>query len=340
MRSSLLTNALPRRRTLLACALLVPLTSALSAELTAYTREPISPLPLTVTEDLARAQLGERLFRDARLSRDQMRSCATCHPLDAAGMDGAARAHAFDNVKVLRNTPSIFNLRYDLFFNWDGATESLPVHDAKVLTSPALMALEWPELLARLRDDAAYRAGFKHAYQSGGLTKDTVLDALATFERTLITPNARFDRYLRGELAAISSAERQGYGLFKSYGCVACHQGTNIGGNLVQKFGVFEDPDLGPACKDADSGRFKITSDPLDMRVFRVPSLRNVAMTAPYFHNGCAATLEVAVNTMARVQLGRPIRAEDARLIIQFLKTLTGEYRGHPVVGAVAAVQR
>lgn len=355
MRGSTLANFLTRKRVALALVLLLLIgltmllwfsknpdrkiserarqeSAALLNEASVFSQEPISPLPLSVAEDRAKVQLGERLFQDTQLSHDRSRSCATCHPLDAGGMDGAPRARALDNVKVLRNTPTIFNLRYDLFFNWDGATESLPVHDEKVLLSPALMNTTWPELLGRLRPDADYASGFARAYPTG-ITRESVLDALATYERTLTTPYARFDRFLAGERTAISPGEQQGYQLFKSYGCVACHQGINIGGNLLQVFGVFDYPDLGPDCKDSDQGRYTITKDEADRRVFRVPSLRNVAVTAPYFHNGCAATLAVAVNTMARVQLGRSIRPQDVRLIIGFLNTLTGDYAGRPVVG-------
>jgi cytochrome c peroxidase len=310
--------------------------AAPAAEPSPYSQEPILPLPLSVAEDPARAQLGEWLFADAQLSHDRSRSCASCHPLEAGGMDGAPRALALSNAKLLRNTPTIFNLRFDLFFNWDGATESLPVHDEKVLLNRELMASQWRELLDRLRADSRYVAGFARAYPAG-ITRESVLDSLATYERTLITPNARFDRYLRGERSALTREEQQGYQLFKSYGCVACHQGINIGGNLLQKFGVFDDPNLGPLCQDGDAGRFKVTGDQQDRRIFRVPSLRNVAVTAPYFHNGCAATLEAAVNTMARVQLGRPVRPLDVQLIIQFLGTLTGEYRGHTVAGPARA---
>ena len=155
---------------------------------------------------------------------------------------------------------------------------------------------------------------------------------MATYERTLITPNARFDKFLRGDRTALSPTEQQSYQRFKSYGCVACHQGINIGGNLLQRFGVFPDPSQERQTGEVvDRGRYESTHDESDWMVFRVPSLRNVAETAPYFHDGRAATLEDAVRTMARVQLGRSISPEDLQLIVQFLGTLTGEYRGHPV---------
>jgi cytochrome c peroxidase len=216
-------------------------------------------------------------------------------------------------------------------FNWDGIAQTLETQAEIVLLSPRLMNTTWPELLTKLRADADYVARFNNAYPEG-VTRAKVLAALATFERSLLTPNARFDRYLRGERHALTEAEQQGYRLFKSYGCVACHQGMNIGGNMYQKFGVFVDAS-GAEIRGApvDLGRYAVTKAPRDREVFRVPSLRNVAATGPYFHDGRAQTLEDAVRTMVRVQLGRTLTSEEIRLIIHFLHTLTGEYQGRPV---------
>jgi cytochrome c peroxidase len=173
-----------------------------------------------------------------------------------------------------------------------------------------------------------------------GRTRDTGLfghrqktaqdDALASFQRSLVTPGARFDRYLNGQRDAISSEEEHGYQLFKSYGCIACHQGVNVGGNLLQKFGIFYDPYMlrGTRVTDADLGRFAMTGIESDRLVFRVPSLRNVAVTAPYLHDGSAASLPEAVTIMARVQLGRDLPDRDRDPIVKFLGTLTGEYQG------------
>jgi cytochrome c peroxidase len=163
------------------------------------------------------------------------------------------------------------------------------------------------------------------AIYGDGLQPRNIQDAIATFERSLVTPS-RFDRYLRGDSGAISEQEKRGYELFKSYGCVACHQGVNVGGNMFQTFGV-----LGNYFKDrgneteADLGRYTVTQNELDRHVFKVPSLRNVALTAPYFHDGTAPTLEAAVDVMFRYQLGREAPAADKTAIIMFLKSLTGE---------------
>jgi cytochrome c peroxidase len=190
------------------------------------------------------------------------------------------------------------------------------------------MNTSWEELLPKLRADQTYREAFLAVYASGP-EPAYVLNALATFERSLLTPDARFDRYLRGDQDALGADESRGYELFKAYGCVACHQGVNIGGNLFQKFGIFydvfaeEDP-----VTEADVGRLAITGKEADRHVFRVPSLRNVAITAPYFHDGRAASLEEAVEAMARSQLGRSLTGEEIDLIVAFLRTLTGQYQG------------
>jgi len=290
--------------------------------------EVIVPLPRSVPADPARAALGGRLFADPLLSRDGSRSCASCHPLEHGGVDGLPRARASDGRALLRNSPTVFNLAFDLFYNWDGATESLPTHDARVLRNPALMGMDEQELLVRLKRDPSYRQAFAQCYP-GGISVGNVLDALATYERTLVTPDSRFDRFLRGERSALNAEELRGYGLFRSLGCIACHQGQNIGGNLLQRFGVFEDTSAGRrAGEPVDYGRYVATGDEADREVFRVPSLRNVAVTAPYFHDGRAPTLSMAVATMARVQLGRNVPEQDIASIVAFLGTLTGRYQG------------
>ena len=298
-------------------------------------QEPIAPIPLHVVLDAQRVALGERLFHDVRLSHDNTQACATCHPLDRGGMDGWPRARSANGTAILRNTPTIFNVGLNTAFNWDGIADTLESHAELVLMNPNLMHTTWSELLPKLQGDADYVARFNAAYAES-LTPANVLDALATFERSLLTPNARFDRYLRGEQHALTAPEQQGYRLFKAYGCVACHQGMNIGGNMYQKFGVFAAPDSGESSAAVvDLGRYKVTKVPRDRGVFRVPSLRNVAVTAPYFHDGRARTLEDAVDTMASVQLGMTLTPEEIGVIVQFLHTLTGEYHGRSVATPV-----
>jgi cytochrome c peroxidase len=293
--------------------------------------EPISPLPQSVALDPARVALGARLFDETRLSRNGRESCATCHPLNRGGVDGLPRAPSASRADVLRNTPTVFNSGFNLSFNWDGSAPTLEAQADGVIRSPAQFANDWPTVLARLRADAGYAAAFKAAYPEG-VTQHSVLDALATYQRSLVTPNSRFDRYLRGQRDALTAREQEGWRLFKTFGCVACHQGMNVGGNLYEKFGVFRDTKPDRRTGEApDLGRFAITGDERDREVFRVPSLRNVELTPPYFHDGRAATLADAVRTMGKVQLNRDLSPEEIDAIQQFLRTLTGEWGGRPL---------
>ncbi len=297
------------------------------------TQEPLQPLPQSANVDAKRAALGERLFHDRRLSHDNNRSCSSCHALHASGAQHTPRAIAANGKSLLRNTPTVFNAVFNLFCNWDGTAKTLRTHAEKVLLSPNVMNTSWPEVLAKLRADPDYVAAFRTTYKQD-IDRVNVLDAIASFEQSLITPNSRFDQYLQGKRDALTEAEQNGYQLFKSYGCVACHQGVNVGGNLFQKFGVFQPPQARRGADAGDLGRFQVTKRSRDREVFRVPSLRNVATTAPYFHDGRAATLEAAVETMAKVQLGRQLSAHEIGLLVQFLNTLTGEWRGKSVTAS------
>jgi cytochrome c peroxidase len=286
-------------------------------------QEPIVPIALSPSVDSGRAAIGERLFNDVGLSGQKTHACASCHLLDRGGVDGLQNAVRLDGTR-LRNTPTVFNASLNSALNWDGVVSTLEDHTDRIV--PTLMNISWPQLIARLRGDGTYASVFAAAYGERP-THANVLDAVATFERSLLTPNSRFDRYLRGQPDALTTREKDGYALFKSYGCVSCHQGVNIGGNVFQQFGVFYPVPPGRS-QIRDAGRFLVTRVPRDEHVFRVPSLRNVAVSAPYFHDGRAATLEEAVETMGKVQLARSLTAKEIGPIVDFLKTLTGEYRG------------
>jgi cytochrome c peroxidase len=292
--------------------------------------EPTTPIPGNVGLDADKVRLGEMLFHDVRLSRGDVLACASCHLLAEGGDDNRARAPGLDGELLNFNAPTVFNAALSFRLNWRGNFRTLEEQNEAVLLDSHLMNTTWDELLPKLRADEAYRDAFATAY-GGDLGPAQVLDALATFQRSLTTPDAPFDRHLRGERDAITPEKERGYQLFKEYGCVACHQGVNVGGNLFQRFGIFHDPFSRWPIRTADLGRFTITGEVDDRFVFRVPSLRNVAVTAPYFHDGRAETLEQAIEEMARSQLGRVLTEREIELIAGFLRTLTGEYRGRPL---------
>lgn len=292
--------------------------------------EPIRPLPRTVEVDADRAALGEQLFHDPRLTREGRFSCASCHHLASGGDDGRPLGLTRSGEPDHFNTPTLFNVAFNHRYTWRGALHSLEDQVGAALRNPRHGASTWPEVLARLRPDAGYRRAFRRLYPEHGLSAYAVANALATFERSLVTPDSAFDRYLRGDTRALTDQQKKGYSLFKQHGCVSCHQGINVGGNLFQRLGIFEDYFRlrGRAPTEADKGRFTITGRPEDLYVFRVPPLRNVAVTAPYFHDGSAAELAEAVQVMARVQLGRQLADAEVCAIVDFLGTLTGEYQG------------
>ena len=293
--------------------------------------EPITPLPLTMHLDPRKVDLGHRLFLDARLSRDNTISCASCHGLQTGGTDRRSRSIGIGGAQGDVNAPTVFNSGFNFRQFWDGRAATLEDQIEGPLNHPKEMGSAWPDVIRKLGDDPAYVTGFRALYPDG-IQRANIKDAIATFERSLVTANSRFDKFLRGDKQALTDRERAGYLRFKDYGCVSCHQGVNVGGNMYQKFGVAADyfADRGNITK-ADLGRFNVTGMERDRFRFRVPSLRNVGVTPPYFHDGSAATLADAVSVMAKYQLGRPLSVEDRDLIVAFLFTLTGEYNGVPL---------
>ena len=291
--------------------------------------EPIQPLqPLKVNH--AKAALGKRLFFDSRLSHDNSISCAHCHDLEQqGGADGLKHSFGVQGREGLVNSPTVFNAAVNFAQFWDGRATTLEEQVDGPVTGHVEMASSWSEVVNKLRADPAYGKSFVRIY-SDGITPHNIKNAIAEFERTLITTDSRFDRYLLGDDKAITQLEKHGYQLFKSYGCVACHQGRNVGGNLFQKLGVMREyfSDYPPENK-ADKGRINVTGNQLDLHYFKVPSLRLAVLTAPYFHNGSKKNLVEAIRTMAKYQLGRTIPDADIHAIISFLYTLPGHYNGH-----------
>jgi len=293
--------------------------------------EPIAPLPLRVDLDRRKVDLGHRLFLDSRLSRDNSTSCGSCHGLGTGGTDQRSRSIGIGGAQGDVNAPTVFNSGFNFRQFWDGRAATLEDQIDGPLTHPKEMGSTWPDVVGKLRNDPQYVAGFGALYPDG-IQRDNIKDVIATFERSLVTSNSRFDKFLRGDGQALTDRERAGYQRFKVYGCVSCHQGANVGGNMYQKFGVVADyfADRGNITK-ADLGRFNVTGLERDRYRFRVPSLRNVGVTPPYFHDGSAASLVDAVDVMAKYQLGRSLSIADRDLIVEFLFTLTGEYEGEPL---------
>ncbi|MGY4573850.1 cytochrome c peroxidase [Bradyrhizobium sp. USDA 3256] len=283
--------------------------AAQSPALHAHTdREPITPIPVAPVQDPQRVLLGERLFRDRRLSHGDTHSCTSCHDIATNGASASTR-DAPEGQPMALNTPTVFNASLNFRLNWEGNFRSLEEGVESSLGNFAIMASSVDEVVSKLRADPEMVREFRAAY---GIEPDrtSVLDAIATYERSLVTPGSRFDRWVAGEADAITPEELAGYQDFKSLGCITCHQGVNVGGNLFQRHGIFHP--LG-------------SPEPV---LLRVPSLRNVATTAPYFHDGSAATLSEAVRIMGFAQLDRVLTDQQIAGIVAFLNTLTGSYRG------------
>ncbi len=277
-------------------------------------QEPITPIPPAPIQDPRQAALGDRLFHDPRLSHDNTFSCNSCHDTATNGAE-AGQGKSGPVAAPDLNTPTVFNAALNFRLNWEGDLRTLESQVEQALRKPDRMASSPDEALKKLSLDQDLSKEFREAY--GREMDDAgLLGAIATYERTLLTPGCRFDRWLEGDSNAITAEEFDGYRLFKSLGCVSCHQGVNVGGNMYQRHGIFHP--LGSPKPE----------------IVRVPSLRNVAVTPPYFHDGSAATLPQAVKAMGYAQLDRVLTDDQTQAIVAFLNTLTGTYRGKPLVPA------
>lgn len=277
----------------------------------------IIPVPSSFGADPERVALGRMLFADTRLSREGDRACITCHDIRSNGASAAARNLTTDGTPMPRNTPTAFNAALSFRLGWAGDIPTLRDQAEIALTQPEFLGGSWPRILAVIRADPALDGPFRATYGRDA-DRAAVIDAINNFERSLLTPGSRFDRWLRGDVQAITESERAGYALFKGIGCAACHQGVNVGGNLFEKVGIF------------------VTIPNRAAEVLRVPSLRNVAVTAPYFDDGGVATLPEAVRLMAQAQLGRELTDAQTSSIVAFLGTLTGSYEGRPLTASRA----
>lgn len=291
--------------------------------------EPILPLPESVDVNMDKVLLGRSLFHDTRLSSDGKLSCATCHSLDHGGAEPRKSSIGVGAQVGPINSPTVLNSAYNIAQFWDGRAKDLQEQAAGPVANPIEMGESWDNVVKKISKDAAYAKSFAALY-TDGVTQDNITDAIAEYEKSLITPS-RFDNYLRGDQTALTQAEKNGYATFKEVGCPACHMGVLAGGGMYQKMGLVKDyfADRGGELTDADLGRYNVTKNPVDKHFFKVPTLRNVELTAPYLHDGSQDTLEKTVRVMGTYQLGRDLTDEQVANLVAFLKSLTGELPAH-----------
>ena len=298
--------------------------------------EPIRPIDLSLPYDEAKAALGFKLYHDTRLSVDNTVSCASCHGLNTAGVDNKQYSEGVEGKLGGVNAPTVYNAVYNFVQFWDGRATTLADQAAGPPVNPVEMASpNFDAIVAKLNKDKKFVREFKKVYPEG-LSQATITDAIEQFERTLITPNSRFDKYLRGDKTAITAEELEGYELFKKYNCATCHVGKNLGGESYELMGLRKHyfADRGLELTEEDNGRFKQTGVERDRHRFKVPGLRNVALTWPYYHDGTRTSLKEAVCDMGTYQSGVTLTDEEEDLIVAFLNTLTGEYKGQLLTNA------
>lgn len=285
-----------------------------------YGENLFTPIPLTMEVDQKKATLGKMLFSDPILSKDNTISCESCHSLQNYGVDSIPVSIGIDGKKGTRNAPSVYNSVFNFVQMWDGRADDLKAQVLLPIKAEHEMGISFEEVERKLNKHKKYKTLFQKIYNDD-VKMEYIADAIAEFEKTLITPNSQFDKYLRGDKNALSKQQLRGFELFQSKGCASCHHGINLGGNLYQKLGYFTAylPDKN------DLGRYHVTNNKKDIGFFKVPSLRNITKTAPYYHHGDIESLHKTIQNMAGSQLGRLLTQKEIDDIIAFLETLTGE---------------
>lgn len=283
--------------------------------------EPIQPIAAAKAQNPAMVELGKKLYFDPRLSKSGFISCNSCHNLSMGGTDNLKTSIGHNWQQGPINSPTVLNSSMNIAQFWDGRAKDLKAQAGGPIANPGEMASNHELAVEVLQSMPGYVTEFKSAFGSDKIDIDKVTKAIAAFEETLVTPDSRFDKWLKGDKKALNKDELAGYKLFKDSGCTACHNGAAVGGNSFQKFGVVEPYKTTSTAE----GRIAVTGKDADRFYFKVPTLRNVELTYPYFHDGAAATLGDAVNTMGRIQLGKNFSAEENGKIVAFLKTLTGK---------------
>jgi len=287
--------------------------------LSLYANEPILPIPQVVDIDVRKAKLGQELFFDTILSRDNSTSCFSCHNVYKGGADARTFSEGFEGKKGNVQSPTVLNARYNFRQFWNGRAANLTEQADGPINNPVEHNMNKEEVEKRL-NNSAYRQKFHKVFATSKVHYKDVLNAIVEFEKALITPNSKFDQYLRGEYQ-LSKEEENGYILFKQYGCITCHNGINIGGNSFQKMGTF----LEYKNKLKYPDRNAVTKHDHDKNVFKVPTLRNITKTSPYFHDGSVKELKESLNVMAKYNLGIEFTKKELADLEEFLKTLDGE---------------
>jgi cytochrome c peroxidase len=287
----------------------------------AHAAEPIQPIDPPVITDFRMVELGKMLYFDPRLSKSGFISCNSCHNLSMGGADNLPTSIGHNWQKGPINSPTVLNSSMNVAQFWDGRAADLQEQAGGPIANPGEMAFTHTLALDVLNSIPEYKVRFEQTFGHRDINIEDVTQAIAAFEETLVTPNSRFDRWLKGDGTAMSSFEVSGYELFKEVGCAACHNGPAAGGTSFQRMGVVE----AYQTDNPAQGVAGLTGKDLDRMKFKVPTLRNVELTYPYFHDGAVWTLEEAVDIMGRLQLGRQFSATENAKIVAFLKTLTGD---------------
>jgi len=285
-----------------------------------YAIEPIAPIPQTLPYDPQKAALGQKLFYDPILSKDYSISCASCHKRAYGGTDGESVSVGIYQLQGNMNAPTVLNSTFNFKQFWNGRANNLREQALGPIHNPIEMGFSAAEAVSRLKKIPEYKESFQTITKRSLITADDIADMIAEYEKTLITPNAKFDLFLKGK-STLSYEEQEGYNLFKTLGCATCHNGVNVGGNSFQKMGVI----IPVKWDQKSSDRYVLTKREMDKNVYKVPTLRNIALTAPYFHDGSAPTLKDAVKRMSYHNLGITLSDQESAYIIAFLKTLTGK---------------
>jgi cytochrome c peroxidase len=290
--------------------------------------EPIQPLQQIDDLNPDIIALGDKLFNDVRLSADDTISCASCHILSINGSDSRSSSLGIGGVLGPVKAPTVWNSGFNFVQFWDGRAVTLEEQAAGPIHNPIEMGSSWAQVITKLQQDPAVVSAFNASYPDG-ITPDNIQDSIATFERSLVTINSPFDRWLLGDDSALSDEALRGYHLFKSYGCISCHQGQNVGGNMFATMGAMGRgyfTERGGEITKSDLGRYNVTGESSDKHMFKVPSLRLAVRQSHFFHDGSSTSLTDAIQTMAHHQLGRTISDRDITAITSFLESLVGEH--------------